>query len=235
MADRRGRVTAQAGIQLARSLEPGDYLLAGTFGQSGRVPRWERPLAYLAIVLWALGLSWFVASLVAGELLPGGVTAGMALPCLLASAPSARRKPTYMAVTTRYVYLVRMTWTGRTAVRIVAADADPVDSPDRGVDRAVSAGRPIRGTRLPAQGPAVRHCRCLVPRAGHHAGMAPRIRCGHRRRSADQHKPGCPAVNPPKSMFVAVSRPSVVVALRAAFRRGPGYVLTRTAAQPNRD
>jgi hypothetical protein len=119
VADRRGRVRAQAGIQLDRSLEPGDYVLAGTFGQSGRVPRWERPLAYLAIVLWALGLSWFVALLVAGELLPGGITAGIALPCMLASAPSARRKPTYIAVTTRYVYLVRMTWTGRTAVRIV--------------------------------------------------------------------------------------------------------------------
>ena len=119
MADRRPVVSAQVETSLRRSLGPGDYIVAGTFGQAGRVPRWERPLVYLAIVLWAFGFSWFVVSLVAGELLPGGIAAALALPCLLAAAPSGRRRPMYIAVTTRYVYFVRMTWTGRAAVRIV--------------------------------------------------------------------------------------------------------------------
>ena len=51
MTDRRPVVSAQVATSLRRSLGPGDYIVAGTFGQAGRVPRWERPLVYLAIVL----------------------------------------------------------------------------------------------------------------------------------------------------------------------------------------
>jgi hypothetical protein len=98
---------------LDRHLDPGDYVVAGAFGQTGRVPRWEPPLTYVVTALWAVGATWWIAAMFAGEHPSNVLAPTFFVPCLVIAVPRWMRKPTYVAVTTRYVYLIRMSSDGR--------------------------------------------------------------------------------------------------------------------------
>jgi hypothetical protein len=114
-----------------RSLEPGDWIVAGAYGQAGPAPRWEGALAIVAIVTSAAtacyGLAVLLTDLASS---PAVMFAGLA-PSWIVIILAQRRKPTFIAVTTRYLYVIRATSSGwpkgvllRTPITAVRASTD---------------------------------------------------------------------------------------------------------------
>ncbi len=151
LAGHQSRVPGQMSW-LDGNLEPGDHLVAGTFGQVGRAPRWEQPLMHIAIAPCALGASWFFWSLSTAGAPPDSLPLLVVAPVLLTTLPRWLRDPMCIAVTTRYVFLVRMTSNGRKFVRIESRT--PLASVSGTDERAGYRRRIIRlaGPYFPKQG-----------------------------------------------------------------------------------
>ena len=100
------RVRAQVAA-VEGDLEPGDHIVAGTLGETGRVPWWEAPATYLAYATWACAVLAGAALFIAGKQpQETAVVSVCVVPCCLVSLFAPRRTPTYIVVTMSRVYLI---------------------------------------------------------------------------------------------------------------------------------
>jgi hypothetical protein len=93
---------------LERSFDPGEHVVAETFGQAGRIPWWEVPATYAAYALAVFGGSAALFAFFSGRHGEAGLLAMCSAPSQLATFMAARRKPACIVVTNRFVYLLRL-------------------------------------------------------------------------------------------------------------------------------
>jgi hypothetical protein len=143
-----GRLRIQM-TSIERDLEPGDHIVAETLSEAGHVPWWERPATYARYPIAALGVLAAVALFIAGKHIQAGIVGACAAPSQLVSLAASRRKPTYIVVTTRRLYLIPLP-TGRRD-RARAITRTPLPSVRLGRERADRFRRVFR-----LEGPAFR-------------------------------------------------------------------------------
>jgi hypothetical protein len=118
VANRRNAVTDQVTGWLQPRLEPGDRFVAGAFGESGPMRRWEWPVMLAAVAAFVIFLGLALDSL-AKTWQDGWLAYAWAAPAAVVAVVASRRKPTYAAVTNNHVYFIRMTSTGRSPSRVL--------------------------------------------------------------------------------------------------------------------
>jgi len=112
------RVRAQVAA-VERDLESGDYIVAETLGEAGRLPWWESPAGYAANAIAACGVLAAGALVIAGKQAEAGVVGVCFVPSCFVSLVAPRRTPTYIVVTTSRVYLIPVPTSRRGRVRAI--------------------------------------------------------------------------------------------------------------------
>jgi hypothetical protein len=136
---------------LERSFEPGERVVAETFGQAGRVPWWEVPATYAACALAVFGGSAAIFAFLSGRHGEAGLLAMCSAPSQLATFMATRRKAGCIVVTTRFVYLIRLPSNRRGRSRFMRC---PIACVRVAADRTSRFRRVIRleGPDLPVDG-----------------------------------------------------------------------------------
>jgi hypothetical protein len=130
------RLRAQV-ASVEHDLETGDHVVAETLGAAGRVTSFDGPAAtYIGYAVAVVGLIAAAALLIAGKHIQGGIILACSAPYQLASLAAARRRPTYIVVTTRRVYLIPLARSRRERARpITRTSVDSVRVSEQRADR----------------------------------------------------------------------------------------------------
>jgi hypothetical protein len=105
---------------LLREVEPGENVAAGAYGQAGRAYRWERPVRMLAFAAWAVVYGYFIYGFVHGQSTNPAAVVAVNAAALLVTIPARRRKPTYIALAGRWLYVIRLSPGGRKPASVIS-------------------------------------------------------------------------------------------------------------------
>jgi hypothetical protein len=153
VAERRAQLHAEVSLLLGRDIEPGEYVMAGAYGQAGPAYRWARPLAFIVAACWAASYGYFSYQFfAAGQSSPNPAAVFAANAALVLIAAASWRRPIYLALTTRSLYVVRVRPMGRKPASAVSRT--PVAAVTWTVTRSSPWQRRVRfnGPGLPATG-----------------------------------------------------------------------------------